>query len=189
MVGAGAVTIERGPKRSVVTRLRAESPLHLISPRNAGDAAWIYAVTFGGGLLPGDRLSLDVDVGAGAAALVGTQAHTRIFRAGAAGGAAQRATLRVADGALATWIADPVVPFAGARWSQALDVHLDGGSAVIVEGLTAGRIARGERWAFARFASRTRVFAPSLAVEDALVLDPTHAPSRRASSASAPSPP
>ena len=176
MTGAGAVTVERGPKRSVVTRLRAESPLRLLTPRNAGDAAWIYAATLGGGLLPGDRLALDVEVGRGASSLLGTQSQTRVFRAGAGGGATQTATIRVGDGALFVWLADPVVAFAGARWSQALDLHLDGGSAIVVEGLTAGRAARGERWAFRRFASRTRVFAPELTVEDALLLDPDRAP-------------
>ena len=55
---------------TALTRVRAASPLKVLNPRNAGPSAWVYLATYGGGLLGGDALSVDVSVGAGAHALV-----------------------------------------------------------------------------------------------------------------------
>jgi urease accessory protein len=64
---------------------------------------------------------------------------------------------------------DPLVPFAGARYEQTSTYTLaPTASLVTVDILSCGRSARGERWAFARYASRTRIDAT---VNDALVLD------------------
>ncbi len=176
--GCGILAVQKVGGESRVTQARAHSPLHLLTPRVAGvggRAAWVFVATFGGGLLPGDRLALDVTVGEAATALVGTQAQTKVFRAGAAGGAAQRVRAEVAAGGLLVWLPDPVACFADARWEQTLELHLGaGGSAVLVEGVTAGRSARGERWAFARVAMRTRVWAPGLVLDDGLELDAAH---------------
>lgn len=176
--GAAALAVARGPRRSVVTRMLARSPLRLLAPRNAGDAAWVYAATLGGGVLPGDHLALELTVGSGATAFVGTQSQTKVFRSDAGARAARQETrVAVDDGGLLVWAPDPVAPFAGARWEQRLEVDLTGGSVVLVDGLTAGRAARGERWAFARFAARTRVSAGGeLLVDDGLVLDERHGP-------------
>jgi len=176
--GCGVLAVHQVGGESRVTQARAHSPLHLLTPRVAGvggRAAWVFVATFGGGLLPGDRLALDVTVGEAATALVGTQAQTKVFRAGAAGGATQRVRAEVAPGGLLVWLPDPVACFADARWEQTLELHLgEAGSAVLVEGVTAGRSARGERWAFARVAMRTRVWAPGLVLDDGLELDAAH---------------
>ena len=47
---------------------------------NAGASAWAYAATYGGGLVGGDSVSMRVEVGAGASALVATQASTKVYR-------------------------------------------------------------------------------------------------------------
>ena len=48
---------------TVLTRASATSPLKLLNPRNAGASAWVYAATYGGGLVGGDSLSMRVEVG------------------------------------------------------------------------------------------------------------------------------
>ena len=48
--GQGAIRIARRGRRSVAERVAAASPLRLLTPRNHGDAAWIYTSSFGGGL-------------------------------------------------------------------------------------------------------------------------------------------
>src|SRR4029453_17248052 len=65
--GEGALAVAHSGVRSVVTRARAASPLRLLMPKNDGTAAWVYTSTFGGGLVGGDCIDLDVDIGAGAA--------------------------------------------------------------------------------------------------------------------------
>jgi urease accessory protein len=164
----------------------ARSPLRLLTPRNHGDAAWVYLSSFGGGLVDGDRLDVRVDVDAGASALLGTQSSTKVYRSrarsagddSAASGCAQKLTARVGDGASLVLIPDPVVCFADARYDQTIDIALaPTASLVSMDGYTCGRSARGERWAFARYASRTVITrSGATSVVDATRLDPRHGP-------------
>jgi urease accessory protein len=172
--GEGAVVVERVGPRSVVTSARAHSPLRVLEPRNHGDAAWIYVSTFGGGLVDGDRIALDVDVGADASAFLGTQASTKIYRSPR--GCSQHLRARVGEGGLLVSLPDPVTCFADACYRQEVEVALEpGASALIVEGLTSGRTAYGERWAFASYRARLRVGA----IDETLHLDPAHGPLAR----------
>jgi urease accessory protein len=172
--GEGRVTVERVGARSVVTAARAHSPLRLLEPRNHGDAAWIYVATFGGGLVDGDRIALDLEIGAGASAFLGTQASTKVYRSPR--GCEQHLRARVGEGGLLVSIPDPVTCFTDARYQQHVEVDLqDGASALIVEGLTSGRTAYGERWAFTSYRARLRV-GP---IEDVVHLDPAHGPLAR----------
>jgi len=169
--GDGRLAVARVGARSVVTAARAHSPLRLLTPRNHGDAAWVYVATFGGGLVDGDRIALEIDVGDGATLLLGTQASTKVYRSPR--GCAQTLRARVGAGGLLVSVPDPVTCFAGARYRQEIDVGLDAGaSALVIEGLTSGRAARGERWAFASYRARLRV-GP---IHDGLWLDPAHGP-------------
>jgi urease accessory protein len=158
----------------VVVGRHAASPLRLLCPRNAGTAAWTYTSSFGGGLVDGDDVRLRVSVGAGAQALVATQASTKAYPAER--GARQALEAAVAPGGLLVVLSDPLVPFAGARVASLVDVSLAAdASLVVVEALAAGRVARGERWQAARCQTRVRVArAGSPLVDDALLLDPAH---------------
>jgi urease accessory protein len=160
--------------RSVVVERRAASPLRLLCPRNAGGAAWTYTSTFGGGLVDGDDVRLRIEVGDGASALVATQASTKAYRSPS--GARQAVEAIVGEDALLVVLSDPLVPFAGARIDALLDVELGRGATLAaVEGLTAGRVALGERWAAARCQTRLRVRREGAPVlDDALLLDPAH---------------
>lgn len=78
--------------------------------------------------------------------------------AGTGGGCSQRLSARVGEGAALALLPDPVVCFADARYDQTLDIALaPTASLVAIDGYTCGRSARGERWAFSRYASRTVV--------------------------------
>jgi urease accessory protein len=173
--GKGAVAFERTGARTVLREARATSPLQLLTPRNHGHAAWVIVASLGGGLVDGDALGLDVHVGRGAAALLGTQASTKVYRCPER---ACRQDLRAnveADGVLVA-IPDPVACFAGARYEQSVRVDLDASaSLVLVDAFTAGRSARGERWDFLRYASRTTVTRGGATILlDAILLDPAH---------------
>ena len=141
---------------SIVTEVRASSPLRLLTPSNHGHAAWIYTSTYGGGLVDGDDIALDIHVGPDAVAFLSTQASTKVYRSPRGTRGAVHAVVDP-GGLLVSW-PDPVVPFAGARYSQAQVVHLaDGGGLVLVDVLTSGRYASGERWAFTEYRTRLEV--------------------------------
>jgi urease accessory protein len=161
--------IRRGA-HSVVSRACAHSPLKLLTPRNQGSAAWVYCATYGGGLVDGDAIDLTVDVGEAAAAFLSSQASTKVYRS--PGGTRHRLTARVRAGATLVAAPDPVVCFADARYDQQQTFDLDpGASLVVLDWLSCGRRARGERWAFTDYRSLLRVRqAGRLVCHDALAL-------------------
>jgi urease accessory protein len=154
----------------------ATSPLRILTPKNHGDAAWLFLSSFGGGLVDGDHLDVEVEVARGASAFLGTQASTKVYRS--PHGCSQRLRARVDGEAALAVVPDPVVCFAGARYEQHIDIALDPtASLVLLDGYTSGRSARGERWAFSRYASRTTLSRGGVpAVIDATLLDPRHGP-------------
>jgi urease accessory protein len=174
--GTGALEVVLQGRRSVVTRARATSPLRLLTPSNHGHAAWVFTSTFGGGLLGGDAVHLQIDVGNGAAALLQTQASTKVYRSPR--GASSKLEARVGAGGQLLVMPDPVVCFAGAAFEQAQQVDVQaGGSLVLMDWITAGRRASGERWAFDRYASRLSVdYAGRAVLRDALLLSPAEGP-------------
>ncbi|HUS66874.1 MAG TPA: urease accessory protein UreD [Kofleriaceae bacterium] len=167
--GEGAVDVAPG---GVVTHLVAHSPLVLLAPRNHGDAAWLYAGNLGGGLVDGDRLRLRVRVAAGAAAYLSTQSSTKVY----AGASSQELEVDVAAGGLFVSAPDPVVCFAGADYRQRARVALAPDATLVwLDSLAAGRVARGERWAMARYRSELTVERDGRELlRDGLLLDPAH---------------
>jgi urease accessory protein len=157
---------------TALTRAAAESPLRVLNPGNAGTSAWVYLATYGGGLVGGDALDVTIDVCAGATALVATQASTKVYRSGE--GASQRLRVRAADGSLLVLLPDPVTAFSRSRYTQEQHVDLaENASIVLVDWLTAGRMASGERWQFDAYTSRTFVRrAGRLLLHDAVSLTP-----------------
>jgi urease accessory protein len=176
--GGGFVSITRIGPRSGVTRLGAASPLKLLVPRHNATAAWVFASTYGGGLVEGDRIALTVDLAAGSTAMIGTQASTKVYSCRGGRASSQSLLAKVADDALLVQSPDPLVCFAGAIYEQSQRFELSaGGSLVIIDWITSGRMARGERWAFRNYQSRTEVFIDDkLILLDALTLDPADGP-------------
>lgn len=170
--GTGALGVVRHGARSVVFRAIAASPLRLLTPRNDGRAAWIYTSTFGGGLVDGDALRLDVDVADGAAALLSTQSATKVYRS--PNGTRVDFQARVAAGGLLVSLPDPVVCFAGSAYAQSQRIDLsETASLVMLDWMTSGRRESGERWAFDRYSTRLAVFRDGRPlVHDALSLRP-----------------
>jgi urease accessory protein len=139
-----SVLVRAGDGRSDVHRLRNAGPLRVMSPRHAGRAAWIVTSSLGGGLVDGDHTALDIEIDAGATAVVTTQASTKAYK----GATSQRVAIRVAEGATALVVPDPVVPYRGARLVQETRIDLaPTASLVLIDVLTCGRVAYGERWA------------------------------------------
>jgi urease accessory protein len=154
--GTGILEIERARAGSVVARARAHSPLRLLMPRSYGEAAWVYTGSYGGGLLGGDHLELTVRVGTGARAFLSTQASTKVYRSTVGARFSLQATVS-ASATLIVW-PDPVVCFRGSRYQQRQHVELDADATlVIVDMLTSGRHASGERWRFDSYANRLTV--------------------------------
>lgn len=166
--GHGAIVASVSGGRTVVATTRANSPLRFVRPTFPGTtSAAVCLVTFGGGLVDGDEVDVELEVDRGATLVVFTQSSTKVFR-----GASRQALRAKVDGTLVL-LPDPVSAFAGARYTQAVDVALGAdGACVLLDGFTAGRPAFGDRWAMNALELRTTVTHEGRAVlADALSLD------------------
>ena len=134
-------------------------PLRAAKAQDAG-AAICALGSYGGGLLGGDHVVLNVLAERGATLTLGTQASTKVYRTKADGKPArQDLRARVEDDALLVYAPDPLVPFAESSYvgHQRLELEPQG-SVVAIDWLGAGRATCGERWDFTSYSSRTEVW-------------------------------
>jgi urease accessory protein len=170
--GSAHLTFTRSGADTVLTRAFAMSPAKLIETSRRGPACWVYAATLGGGFVGGDDIGLQADVTAGARALLTTQASTKVYRS--LRPSRQSLAAAVDADALLAVVPDPIVCFADAhfRQTQRYDLHADA-NLVMVDWMTSGRHAAGERWAFSRYESRFDIRRSAQRIFfDAVVLEP-----------------
>ncbi len=182
--GSGSLVFRQVRDRTIVAEAAARSPLRLLTPRNHGRAAWVYTSGLGGGLVDGDTIRLEVEVEPQARAFLSTQGATRAYRS--PGGTRNLLRVQVGSQGLLVYHPDPLSPFAGARLEQRVDVSLaPSASLVLLDVLTAGRVAMGERWAFGSVRSTLRIArtqasadaevpgSVEVLADETLLLDPT----------------
>jgi urease accessory protein len=132
----------------------------------------VLLLTSGGGLLGGDRSRIEVTCGVGARVHLGTVGATRLLPSDLE--CTQVVTLRLESGSSLTYLPEPLIPCAGARYAQRTVVHLDpGASAAIGEIIAPGRLGSGERFAYWQLTLGTRVLrAGRLVLVDRLRFEP-----------------
>jgi urease accessory protein len=160
----------------VLAGCRSTLPLQVLAPLALDDpAAVVSLLNPTGGVLGGDRLSIDVAVDAGAHACLTTPSATRVYRS-AGPPAVQSVRLTLGPGAVAEWVPEHTIPSAGAALGQDTTVEVAQGATLVwVEAWAAGRVARGEAWRFARLESALSVRDPAgWLLHDRFVLDGGH---------------
>ncbi|KAJ1813250.1 hypothetical protein LPJ56_005226, partial [Coemansia sp. RSA 2599] len=160
-------------------------PLKIISPKAVANTpasseeepqqlqpAVSYILSYGGGIVHGDQIHVDVSVGSGCALLLLTQGSTKVYRHRAGRPPSylkndrndakfdihqtyQTMIVDVEPGALLCLLPDPVTCFKGALYNQrqAVRLHDCSSSLVLLDWMTSGRMSRGERWDFAKYFS------------------------------------
>lgn len=158
---------------SAATTAWARTPLKLLTPRSRGESVWAYTSSFGGGMVAGDRTRLDVTIDAGTRCFLGTQASTKVYRNPSRLPCSHELNAAVGENALLILAPDPVQCFAESSYEQRqrFDLH-PSASLLLVDWLSGGRTARGERWAFQRYFSRNEIIrAGQPVLIDASLLD------------------
>ena len=112
--------------------------------------ALVHVHNISGGVLGGDRLALDIEVGPGAQAQLTTTSATRLYRCRPqVPDALQASVIRVREGALLEYLPDPLIPFADSRYQQRTRIDLEAGAGLFWwEMVAPGRVARGESFAY-----------------------------------------
>ncbi len=108
-----------------------------------------------GGTLGGDRLGAEVHLAPGSPATVLTQAANKAYRGVEA---SQKAVFRVGEDAFLEYLPHHLIPYAGSNYSQETTFHLAPDATLLAwDAFSAGRVARGERFAFDRLRARTGI--------------------------------
>lgn len=141
-----------------------------------GGGSLVHLHNLSGGILGGDRLDLQVEVGSGAVVQLTSTGATRIYRS-PPDAAAARQTIRIsiADGGLLEYLPDQLIPFGGSRYCQETQIVLGPNSGLFWwETIAPGREARDEVFVYDLLQLKTSISAEGkpLALEN-IKLEPT----------------
>ncbi|XP_019101313.1 PREDICTED: urease accessory protein D-like isoform X2 [Camelina sativa] len=147
-MATGKVMVEKVGGRSTATSCFSKYPLKFLLPTKAApagtDVVWIYSITYGGGIVSGDSISCEFTIGDGCTAVITTQSSTKA---------------RIGSESLLVVIPDPVTCFSTARYYQKQIFRLVSDSnLVLVDWITSGRHANGEKWDFEFYKSINNVY-------------------------------
>lgn len=158
--------------RTVLAHRRHLGPLVVQKPfYPEGEVCHVYLLHPPGGVVGGDELQLEVDVSAGARALITTPAAAKFYRS-AGPLAIQRQRLRVASGAALEWLPQETIFFDGCEVDTTTQVELEAGASFVGwEMLCLGRPAAAERFETGRCRQRFELWREGrpLLIERALL--------------------
>lgn len=168
-------------ERTRLLSLRCHAPLQVLrAAYTEPQLPRLAAVTIcspAGGVLQGDRLSIEVALDAGAQLRLETQSSTRLY-AMPEGSASGRVSLKVGPAAFLEYVPDPLIPYANAAYRQESIWEVDESATLLAgEVVTAGREARGEKVMYRHFESVVHARRPGgrALFTDACVLAPNSA--------------
>lgn len=148
--------------RTVLAGRYSTSPFGAVRANNP-DGSGIPEVQItnpSGGVLGGDLLDLEIFLTPGSSATVLTQAANKAYRGEAS---EQRAVFSIEDGAFLEYLPHHLIPYPGSNYRQETTIHLAPDATLIAwDAFAAGRIARGERFAFDSLYGRTKIFRAGL---------------------------
>ncbi len=146
MDGAATLGFAHHHGKTRLAHLYQRAPLRVMFPApGRGDVSLAAVATTSGGLVGGDRLTLDVSAAPGARAVVMAQAAEKVYRSTGAD-VTVGVVLRAAAGSWLEWLPQETILFEGARLRRRTRVEAAPEARVLAgEMLVFGRTARGER--------------------------------------------
>ncbi|OCL03934.1 UreD-domain-containing protein [Glonium stellatum] len=190
--GYGEIVISLLPPATPVLKtLSYQYPLKLIAPdaiplpdaRNTDAPTLIHTVfllTYGGGLVAGDTVHLNVTLDPTTKLILLTQGSTKIFKTPSRDVVSgQRTNVDFTLNAALCYLPDPVQPFEQSAFEQVQVYNLkeSQGSMCVCDWVCEGRSARGEKWSFYKYTSKNEVWSVTkegkkrLLLRDNLILD------------------
>lgn len=180
------------PAIAVLEKLSYQYPLKLIAPaplaistatQDSHNVHTVFLLTYGGGLVAGDKISLNITLAPITRLVLLTQGSTKIFKSPDPSVIIhQHMSVNVGDGAGLCYLPDPVQPFEASAFEQRQLYNITGKEAnlCVCDWVCEGRSARGESWNFRNYASRNEVWLARpgekrrLLLRDNLFLDSAH---------------
>ena len=140
----------------------------------------IFILSYGGGLVAGDAIDLQVKLDSNTRLILLTQGSTKIFKTPSPDLVSrQHMNVYLKHDSALVYLPDPVQPFAETAFAQSQIYHLDKeqGNLCVCDWVTSGRSARGENWDIYEYKSRNEVWnvdeagKKRLLLRDNLILD------------------
>ncbi|CAE7107310.1 unnamed protein product [Rhizoctonia solani] len=169
--GTGKVHIHAFGAHAHFNQLSYTYPLRILAPTVpfAGDGqvpvGVAYMLSYGGGLVSGDRIELEVKVEQGVGLVFYTQGSTKVFKSRLGANRSdsttttQHLTATLAPSNIFVLLPDPITCFQSASYTQIQTFHLAATSSlVLLDWFTSGRMARGEEWVFERYYSKNEIW-------------------------------
>lgn len=171
--GYGSVEVQHVNGLSAVTSLKSADPLKILVPAPRAECVQAYMSSFGGGMVAGDRVTVDIAVRRNARCFITTQASTKIYRCFNSHPCQQELRATLEEDAVLVLAPDPVQAFSDACYIQKQIFQLKASSGlVLLDWFSSGRSACGERWAFTQYKTRNDIFVDGrLSLIDSLLLD------------------
>ncbi|KAL8767000.1 MAG: hypothetical protein Q9209_006354 [Squamulea sp. 1 TL-2023] len=157
----------------------SNSVASITNPLHPSYVPLLFLLTYGGGLVSGDQIYLSILLEPTTRLTIASQGSTKIFKpslpqdgsCSAQPPLLTRQDIRVEIAARAAlWLGpDPCQPFALSRYAQTQIFEVDikgGGSLGLVDWVSEGRSARGERWEFEGWRGRNEVWDVSSSTND-----------------------
>lgn len=178
---------ERRGARTVLSTLHRRAPLivqqALYWDEGIPGLPCVSMISNAGGILQGDRNTIDIELGPAAQALLTTQSATRIHEM-EVNYATQDQTIRLAEGAYLEFVPHPIIPHRGSRFAQSTQIVIDASATLVYsEVLMSGRkhYGTGEAFVYDVFSSLLRAVRPDGAslFSERYVIEPARKPVSR----------
>jgi urease accessory protein len=122
--------------------------VHAFPLANGGTLLHLHNLS--GGVLGGDQLGMEIEIGPGARVQLTTTGATRLYRSRPDTPPARHyCRVQVQAGGLLEYLPDQLIPFAGSRYQQTTEITLAEGAGLFWwETIAPGRLAHGESFAY-----------------------------------------
>ncbi|KIW98110.1 uncharacterized protein Z519_01694 [Cladophialophora bantiana CBS 173.52] len=154
------------PERQVLQRCTYQYPLKLIAPdpHHSSEEKHVtvaFFLTYGGGLVGGDQISLRVELQDATRLVLVTQGSTKIFKSPQRSVVSrQQLDVRIGSQASLCYLPDPTQPFAESVYEQKQTFYVQPdatSSLLVLDWVSEGRRARGESWTLWSWKGRNEV--------------------------------
>lgn len=193
--GQAAITVKAAAAGSRISELSSAYPVKLISPRSSHDrrAVLVFILSYGGGIVPGDNVTLRVQVDAGCRLGLLTQGSTKLYKSlDPKLASVQTVTATVEEGGALLMLPDPLQPFKDSVYEQRQVFHVHPrANLILLDWISEGRRAMGEVWELTSLKSMNEVWRsedteslanpllpaktkPRLLIRDNVILNASH---------------
>lgn len=150
---------------SSITTLLNEKPLKILTPKTHTNTSHIVSSNYGGGMVQGDEVSLEIKCGENTQTLFSTQANSRVYKSDDNRVCTLSQDTNIENNSLLIQLNDPLVLQKGSSLNQNTIFNLSKTARLIYcDWVSSGRVHIGEKFEFDTFFSNTEIYIDNVPV-------------------------